>query len=218
MNTSQPTTINVAIVDDSELVRAGLRALLSTDLTLRIVGEASTVKTAIELVSLKPPDVILVDIRLPDGTGFDVCAKVREISSTTRILFLTSVMEDGFVKEAIRVGGSGYLLKEIDGHALIHAIADVAAGKSILDPHIAARVMTMMRDRDNVAPLTSLSPQERRVIALIARGKTNKEAAAELNLSEKTVKNYLSNAYEKLNVTRRSHAAALFAQTSLDEI
>lgn len=218
MNDSRPVLIDVAIVDDSELVRAGLRALLSTEPRFRIVGEATTVKAAIELVLLKSPDVVLVDIRLPDGTGFEVCAKTLQASSRTRILFLTSAMEDRFVKEAIRLGSNGYLLKEIDGRALIQAIVDVASGKSILDPNITARVMSMMRETGSEAQLASLSFQEKRVIALIAQGKTNKEAAFELKLSEKTVKNYLSNAYEKLNVTRRSHAAALFVQSSMNQI
>ena len=153
-----------------------------------------------------------MDIRLPDGTGFDACKKILEQLPTTRVLFLTSVVDDRLVDEAIRSGGHGYLLKEIDGRGLVQAILDVAAGKSILDPAVTARVMNMVKSGGNQPKLLdSLSPQERRVLALIAEGKTNKEVGQVLNLSEKTVKNYLANVFDKLNVSRRTQAAALFA-------
>jgi len=155
-----------------------------------------------------------MDIRLPDGTGFDACRQILQQLPETRVLFLTSVVDDRLVDEAIRSGGHGYLLKEIDGRGLVQAILDVAAGKSILDPSITARVMNLVKTGANQPKLLdSLSPQERRVLALIAEGKTNKEVGLDLNLSEKTVKNYLANIFDKLNITRRAQAAAIFVRS-----
>jgi two-component system response regulator DevR len=205
--------ITVVLIDDSEVVRMGLGALLGTDSTLQIVGEAGTVASGVEACVRLRPDVVLLDLRLPDGTGFDACRQILKRLPETRVLILTSAMGDSMVDEAIRTGAHGYLLKEIDGRGLINAIHDVAAGKSILDPAITARVMQIVKEggtgRDALA---SLSPQERRVLALIAEGCTNKEVGTKLGLSEKTVKNYLSTVFEKLHVSRRAEAAVIFAQ------
>lgn len=214
MKSSQPPAVRLLIVDDSELVRTGLRTLLSSEHTLAIIGEAANVANAVTTAARLKPDVILMDIRLPDGTGFDACRQILQQLPETRILFLTSVVDDRLVDEAIRSGGNGYLLKEIDGRGLVQAILDVAAGKSILDPAITARVMNLVKAGGNQPKLLdSLSPQERRVLALIAEGKTNKEVGLDLNLSEKTVKNYLANIFDKLNVSRRSHATALYIRS-----
>ena len=214
MKPSHPPVVKLLIVDDSELVRTGLRTLLGTERGIQIVGEAANVATAVSTAAHLHPDVALLDIRLPDGTGFDACRQILNQLPATRVLFLTSVVDDKLVDEAIRSGGHGYLLKEINGHGLVQAIFDVAAGKSILDPAVTARVMKMATTTNHQPnPIDSLAPQERRVLALIAEGKTNKEVGVAMNLSEKTVKNYLANIFGKLNVTRRSHAAALFAQT-----
>lgn len=213
MKTSNPPSIKLLIVDDSELVRTGLRTLLGTERSIQIAGDAADVATAVSAAARLRPDVALLDIRLPDGTGFDACRQILQRLPNTRILFLTSVVDDHLVDEAIRAGGHGYLLKEIDGRGLVRAILDVAAGKSILDPAITARVMKLVKSGGTQANLLdSLSPQERRVLALIAEGKTNKEVGVEMNLSEKTVKNYLANIFDKLQVTRRAQAAALYAQ------
>lgn len=213
MKPSRPPSIKLFIVDDSELVRTGLRTLLSDESSLLIVGEASNVATAIRGAAQLCPDVVLMDIRLPDGTGFDACRQILNQLPETRVLFLTSVVDDRLVDEAIRSGGHGYLLKEIDGRGLVQAILDVAAGKSILDPAVTARVMQLVKSGNKqTSVLESLSPQEKRVLALIAEGKTNKEVGAEMGLSEKTVKNYLANVFDKLSVTRRSQAVALFVQ------
>lgn len=215
MKPSRPPVVKLLIVDDSELVRTGLRTLLGAERAIQIVGEAANVALATAAALRHTPDVVLMDIRLPDGTGFDACRQILQQLPDTRVLFLTSVVDDKLVDEAIRSGGHGYLLKEIDGRGLVQAILDVAAGKSILDPAVTARVMNLVKTGANQPKLLdSLSPQERRVLALIAEGKTNKEVGADMNLSEKTVKNYLANVFDKLNVTRRSHAAALFAQSS----
>ena len=205
--------IRIVIVDDSEVVRVGLGALLGTDPGLKIVGEADTVVSGVETYARLRPDVVLLDIRLPDGTGIDACRQLLKQVPETRVLILTSVVDDSTVDEAIRAGAHGYLLKEIDGRGLIAAIREVAAGKSILDPAITARVMQIVKSggagRDTLA---SLSPQERRVLALIAEGCTNREVGVKLGLSEKTVKNYLSTVFEKLHVSRRAEAAVIYAQ------
>jgi two-component system response regulator DevR len=214
MNKPNPKPVRVLLVDDSELVRAGLRALLSAEPRLSLVGEAGNVAGAVEASLLHKPDVVLLDIRLPDGTGFEACRRILQRLPETRVLVLTSVVDDNLVDEAIRAGTHGYLLKEINARGLVQAIFDVAEGKSILDPAITARVLQLVRSGPGspAANLASLSTQEQRVLACIAQGKTNKEAGAELNLSEKTVKNYLGNIFEKLHVTRRAQAAALYAQ------
>ncbi len=215
MKHSHPPTISLLIVDDSELVRTGLRTLLTEEQSLRIVGEASNVATAISSALHLKPAVVLMDIRLPDGTGFEACKKILGQLPDTRVLFLTSVVDDRLVNEAIASGGHGYLLKEIDGRGLVQAILDVAAGKSILDPAITARVMQLVKTGGKQSTLLdSLSPQERRVLALIAEGKTNKEVGTEMNLSEKTVKNYLANVFDKLGTTRRAQAVALYVSQS----
>jgi two-component system response regulator DevR len=204
--------LRLAIVDDSQVVRMGLKALLSTERGITIVGEASKVAEAVSMAATANPEVVLLDIRLPDGTGFDACRRILENNPLTRVLFLTSVIDDQLINDAIRCGGHGYLLKEVGADDLVQAIFNVAAGKSVLDPQATARVLQLMRTRGGMAedPVSSLSPQERRVLALIAAGKTNKEVGAELGLTEKTVKNYLANVFGKLNVTRRSQAVALF--------
>lgn len=214
MTTPSPAPIRVLLVDDSEVVRAGLRALLSGDARLQLIGEAGNVADAVTASARLGPDVVLLDIRLPDGTGFDACRRILQQRPDTRVLVLTSVVDENMVDEAIRAGTHGYLLKEINARGLIQAILDVAAGKSILDPAITARVLQLVRSGAGSAGanLSTLSTQERRVLACIAAGKTNKEAGAELGLSEKTVKNYLGNIFEKLHVTRRAQAAALYAQ------
>jgi len=213
MKPSRPPVVKLLIVDDSELVRTGLRTLLGVERAIQIVGEAANVALATTTALRLKPDVVLMDIRLPDGTGFEACRQILQQLPDTRVLFLTSVVDDKLVDEAIRSGGHGYLLKEIDGRGLVQAILDVAAGKSILDPAVTARVMNLVKTGANQPKvLDSLSPQERRVLALIAEGKTNKEVGADMNLSEKTVKNYLANVFEKLGTTRRTQAAIYYTR------
>ena len=205
--------VRLVLVDDSEVVRTGLRTLLGAERSIEIVGEAGSVAEGVAACVRTKPAVVLLDIRLPDGTGFEACRQILQRLPATRVLMLTSVADQSLVDDAIRAGAHGYLLKEIDGRALVQAIRDVAAGKSILDPAVTARVMQFVKTggpADDV--LAALTPQERRVLALIAEGCTNKEVAARLNLSEKTVKNYLSTVFEKLHVSRRAEAAVLYVQ------
>lgn len=208
--------VRLVLVDDSQVVRMGLRSLLGTEPGIEIVGEAGTVATAVETCARLKPAVVLLDIRLPDGTGFDACRQILARLPDTRVLVLTSVADETLVDEAIRAGAHGYLLKEIDGRGLIQAVFDVAEGKSILDPAVTARVIQLVKGGSSASrdALAVLSPQERKVLALIAEGQTNKEVANGLGLAEKTVKNYLSNIFEKLHVSRRSQAAAMFVRES----
>ena len=211
--TDQSPRVRLVLVDDSEVVRLGLRSLLASEAAFEIIGEAGGVSSGVEVVTRLKPDVVLLDIRLPDGSGFDACRQILQRTPAIRVLFLTSVADDSLVESAIRAGGHGYLLKEIDARALVQAIRDVAAGRSVLDPAVTARVMEVMKSRPNaVSALDALSPQENRVLALLAEGLTNKEVGGRLNLSEKTVMNYLSSVFEKLHVSRRAEAAVIYAQ------
>ncbi|MES2695079.1 MAG: response regulator transcription factor [Verrucomicrobiota bacterium] len=214
--TNAAKRIGLVLVDDSEVVRMGLRALLSTEPDFEILAEAASVAVAVETCARVTPAVVLLDIRLPDGSGVDACRQILKRSPDSRVLILTSVLDDTIVDEAIRAGAHGYLLKEVDGRGLMNAIRDVASGKSILDPAVTARLMQLMKTGNATGrdAFASLSPQEKRVLALIAEGCTNKEVGVKLNLSEKTVKNYLSTVFEKLHVSRRAEAAVIYAQES----
>jgi two-component system response regulator DevR len=211
--------VRILLVDDSELVRRGIKAVLAAHApsSIHVIGEAGTVAAAVTECARLKPDIVLLDIRLPDGSGFDACRQILQHQPETRILVLTSFSNDSFVYEAITAGAYGYLMKEIDPAGLVQAIADVAEGKSILAPDATARVMRLMRTQTATASnevLASLSPQERRVLALVAEGKTNKEIGERLELSDNTVKNYLGSVFEKLQVKRRSQAAAVYVQSS----
>lgn len=214
----KPDPIRILLVEDSLLVRAGIRTVLASaePSNLAVVGEAGTVAAAIAACDRLRPDVVLLDIRLPDGHGFTACREMLQRQPATRVIVLTSHSSDNFVYEAVTAGAQGYLMKEVDPAGLIQAVRDVAAGQSILAPDVTERVLKMLRQggmgRGQEGDLTSLSHQERRVLACVAEGLTNKQAAARLGLSDNTVKNYLINVFEKLQVKRRSQAAALYVQ------
>ena len=217
---TQSSTIRLMLVDDHEVVRLGLRALFGQTKHIEVVGEAGTVAEAVLEAGRVDPDVVVMDLRLPDGTGLDACREILSADPTVRVLFLTSYSDEEAVMSTILAGAAGYVLKEIRQEALIHAIETVSSGQSILDPKVTQTVL------DQVATLAGqlrttkasskddLSPQEGRILELVVEGKTNKEIAATLGLSAKTVKNYLSNAFQKLHVSRRSHAAVLFSRQS----
>lgn len=213
-----PTTrpIRVLIVDDSELVRLGLRTLLGSYPAVTVIGEIDTAAGALREVAGHAPDLVLLDLRLPDGDGCQVCREILRDFPTCRVLVLSSQVDPRTVSEAITAGAHGYLLKDINGPALVQAIVDVAAGRTVLAPAITAQVLEMMRTNQQQEAVRrrydSLSGQEQRVFALVAHGLTNKEVAAELGLSEKTVKNYLGNLFTKLHLSRRSQAVALYAE------
>lgn len=209
--------IRVLLVDDSEVVRMGVRSLFErpADPPIRVVGEAASVSSAVaDAIRLKP-HVVLLDIRLPDGNGFDACRQILASAPATRIVMFTAHSDDTLVYEAVTAGAHGYLMKEIEPSGLVQAMQDVAAGKSILDPEATSRVLNLLRSAgsgEKSPDLGSLSAQEKRVLALVAEGLTNKQAGARLALSENTVKNYLVSVFEKLGVKRRAQAAALFVQ------
>jgi two-component system response regulator DevR len=207
--------IRLMLVDDHAVVRLGLRALFSQTDTIAVIAEAASVAEAVKTAAKHHPDLVLMDLRLPDGTGLDACRAILSANPRTRVLFLTSHSDEEAVISTVLAGAAGYLLKEIGTKALINAIELVCSGESILDPKVTKTVLqrvTLLAG--DTAPKQStaekLSPQERRILTLVVEGNTNKEIAKALGLSDKTIKNYLSNAFQKLNVRRRSHAAALF--------
>ena len=213
MNTVETKPIRLLIADDHEVTRLGLRTLLQSCPSFEIAAETGSVAETLEAAARFQPDLVLLDLRLSDGSGIEVCRKLQKLDLETKVLVLTSFADDALVFDAISAGADGYLLKEIHGDRLIQAIQDVMAGRSILDPAVTRRVMGRVRSPDLMAArnkLDLLSAQERKVVALVAEGKTNKEIGREMGLSDKTVKNYLGNAMEKLNLTRRSQAAAFF--------
>ncbi len=211
-------TIRIMLVDDSEVVRIGLAAVLAQDTALDIVGQASTSGEAIALAQRLSPDLVLLDVRIPEEGGIEAGRRIKEALPNTRLLFLSAFADDELVRAAILVGANGYLLKEIDAKSLIGSIKRVAAGESILDPGLRSGVLDwVLRSVPTTAAAghPSLTPQEQRIVALVAEGKTNKEIAVAMDLSPKTVKNYLHNVFEKLGIQRRSQAAALHAKKLL---
>lgn len=208
--------IRVLIVDDSELVRLGLRTLLGSYPDIEIIGEVESAAEATLAIASLRPQLVLLDLRLPDGDGCEICRRILREQPDCRVLVLSSVLDARTVSEAITAGAHGYLLKDINGPGLVQAIMDVSAGRTVLAPAITSQVMQLMRTNQQQESLRkrfdSLSAQEQRVLAHVARGLTNKEVALELGLSEKTVKNYLSNLFEKLQISRRSQAVALYAE------
>ena len=215
MTTSHAKPIRLLLVDDHAVVRLGLRTLFNRTTTIQIVGEASTMHEAVKESVRLAPDVILMDIRLPDGSGVEACREIREVQPHARVLFLTSFSDDDTVLSTVFSGASGYLLKEVDSEALIRAIEAVAKGEAIIDPAVKARVLSRFQAEANQGKLATnepLSPQEQRVLALVAKGHTNKEIATLLNLSDKTVRNYLHNTFQKLRISRRTEAVAWFTR------
>jgi DNA-binding NarL/FixJ family response regulator len=214
---SSRSAIRLLLVDDHAIVRMGLRTLLSRSESIDIVGEAASAADAVAEANRLKPDIVLMDVRLKDSSGVEACREILAAHPKARVVFLTSFPDEEAVLAAVFAGASGYLLKEIDGDALLSAIGTVATGQSILDP-VAVRVMTekmrSLAGHDNAGGEESLSPQERRVLALVAQGKTNKEIGTALTLSDKTIKNYLSNIFQKLRVSRRSQAAVIYTRSS----
>jgi len=203
--------VQVLLVDDHDIVRAGLRAIFSRA-GIEVVGEAGTVAEAIEAAARLDPDVVLMDVRLPDGSGVTACREIRAANPRISVLFLTAFADDSALLATAFAAAGGYLPKEIGAENLIQAVKSVASGLSVLDPSVVHRIMEHLRTIGATSGTGTegerLSKQERRVLALVAEGKTNKEIAAAMRLSPKTVKNYLSTVFEKLQVSRRSAAVA----------
>jgi DNA-binding NarL/FixJ family response regulator len=206
--------IRVLIVDDHEVVREGLRALLRRRPRLAVVGEADSVESAAAEARRTEPDVVIMDVRLPDGSGVEACREIRAHRPETKVLMLTSYADDDAVFASIMAGATGYLLKQTRGQMLADAIERAMRGESLLDPAVTQRVLERVRSagssRDD--ELSLLSEQEQSILDLIAEGKTNKEIGREVYLSDKTVKNYVSSILSKLHLRRRSEAAAFIAR------
>lgn len=202
--------IRVFLLDDHEVVRRGLSELLQSQGDIEVVGESGSAQEAARRIPALRPDVAILDARLPDGNGIDVCRDVRTIDSSIKGLILTSYEDDEALFAAIMAGASGYVLKQIRGTDLIDAVRRVAAGQSLLDPAVTQRVLERIRSGvEQPSELKSLTEQERRILEYVAEGLTNREIAAKMFLAEKTVKNYVSSLLAKLGLERRTQAAVL---------
>lgn len=205
--------IRVFLLDDHEVVRRGVAALLDTEDDIEVIGEAGTAESAIARIPALKPDVAVLDVRLPDGSGVDVCREVRSRLPGLQCLMLTSYADDDALFDAVMAGASGYVLKQIHGSDLIGAVRTVASGQSLLDPQTTAAMLHRLRDQaSRKDPLETLSDQERNILELIGEGLTNRQIGERMYLAEKTVKNYVSNLLAKLNMQRRTQAAAMAAR------
>ncbi len=213
----QPQT-SIVLIDDHEMVRRGLRALLHLEADLAIVGEAATVAGGVGLVERLTPQMVLLDVKLPDATVTEAIRRLLTVSPKLRILILTSYAEDTTVMAAVQNGAHGYVLKDVRMDDLIRAIRTVASGQGYLDPRVTQQALHWIRTSSHLGVdsqgVSRLSPQERLILPLLAEGKTNKEIAVQLRLSDKTIKNYLANIFDKLHVKRRTEAVAWFMKES----
>ena len=202
--------VRVYLLDDHEVVRQGLRALLESHADIEVVGESGSAVEAASRIPALRPDVAVLDARLPDGSGIEVCRTVRAVDPSIRGLILTSYDDDEALFAAIMAGASGYVLKQVRGSDLVDAVRQVAAGNSLIDPSMTATVLERVRHPQTVAPeLAELTEQERKLLALIAEGLTNRQIGERMFLAEKTVKNYVSSILAKLGLERRTQAAVL---------
>jgi DNA-binding NarL/FixJ family response regulator len=218
MTSTPATPVRLLVVDDHEVVREGLVAMLDRREGFQVVAEAGTVAEAIEQARRHQPDLVVLDVRLPDGSGIEACREIRSELPATRVVMLTSYPDEEAVLSAIVAGAAGYLLKQIRARDLVAGLESVARGGSLLDPAVTAKVLDRVRrmaggESDELSQLTQ---QEQKILLLVAEGKTNKEIAAEIFLSDKTVKNYVSSILAKLNLERRAQAAAFVAKHRID--
>ncbi len=214
------THLRILLVDDHEVVRLGLKSLLERHAGFEVVAEASAAQEAVEKAAQFEPDIVLMDIRLVGGSGIEACKEITDLLPDTKVVMLTSYAEDELLFSAIRAGASGYVLKQIDSKDLIRAIEAASKGEATLDPSLTQRVFNEMRraiQNEEKAAFTNLTPQEMQVLALIAEGKTNREIAEALFLSEGTVRNYVSSVLSKLGVSNRAEAAAYAVQHHLKD-
>lgn len=209
--------LRVLLVDDHEVVRAGLKSLIESHDGLNVVGEAGTAEEGVRRVGYDTPDVVVLDVRLPDGSGVEACREIRSRFPEVKVLMLTSFADEEALMAAILAGASGYVLKRIKGQDLVSDIRRVGAGESLLDPEMTERLFERLRSGTKDDPLLAkLTPQERKIVGHIAEGMTNREIADVMFLAEKTVKNYVSNLLAKMGMSRRSEAAAYVARLSAD--
>src|SRR4051795_5849750 len=207
--------LTIFLVDDHEVVRRGVRDLLEGEDDFEVVGEAGTVEDALHRINASQPDVAVLDVRLPDGSGVELCRELRSLHPTLACLMLTSFDDDEALFEAIVAGAAGYVLKQVKGSDIVNAVRQVGAGRSLLDPMMTSKVMERLRKGTaEDQRLSGLSGQERRILELLAEGKTNRQIANEMFLAEKTVKNYVSNLLTKMGMSRRTEAAVYAARQS----
>jgi len=207
--------LKVMLVDDHEIVRQGLRALLEAEDDIEVVAEADSGSSAVSLASAHQPDVIVMDVRMPEGSGVEACRAIRDERPDAKVIMLTSFSDDEALFNSIMAGAAGFVLKQIRGRDLLDAIRTVGEGKSLLDPDVTNRVLERLRKAkfDEKDPkLARLSPQEERILDMIGEGLTNREIAERIHLSDKTVKNYVSTILQKLEVARRAEAASYVAR------
>ncbi len=217
MGQTEGMTIRVFLLDDHQVVREGVRRFLEAEADLVVVGEAASAADALEAVAQSRPDVAVLDVRLPDGDGVEVCREIRSAYPEVACLMLTSFADDEALAHAIMAGASGYVLKEIRGNDLVASVRAVAGGRSLVDAATTQRVLGQLRRQAaERSALSQLTGRELDILALIAEGKTNRQIGAELYLAEKTVKNYVSNLLAKLDMGRRAEAAAYAARLQLD--
>jgi len=214
MSPSRPKSIRLLIVDDHEVVRVGLRTVLHNRQGITVVGEAGSKAAGVQAVKRLKPDIVLMDVRLPDGSGVEAARDIFAGHPATRVIFLTSYMNGDSARAAMLAGAQGYVVKNIDSDQLIRSILDVSNGQSMFDPVLTQQALSRnvgsVQARSEREP--SLAPQEERVLALLAEGLTNKEIAVSMQLSDKTVKNYVANMFQKLQISRRAQAAAYFVK------
>jgi DNA-binding NarL/FixJ family response regulator len=214
------TKQRIILVDDHEVVRLGLKALVEHHPNFEVVGEAGTAKEALEQVDRHHPDIVIMDIRLPGTSGIEACEIITQKYPTIRVVMLTSYAEDEMLFSAIRAGASGYVLKQIGGDDLIRALESVARGDALLDPSVTQRVFQEVRravKEEEASAFANLSQQEKHVLVLVSEGRTNREIAKTLFLGEGTVRNYVSSILSKLGVSNRAEAAAFAVEHSLKE-
>jgi len=204
--------LKILVVDNHDIVRKGLAMLISRQEDLFVVAEAGSVAEAMAKARESVPDVVVMDIRLPDGTGIEACREIRDKNSDVKVLMLTSYSDEEAVMGSIMAGASGYLLKGIHSQEIVDAIRLVGSGQTLLDPAVAAGVLERVRLGKEEDPLTELNEREKKILELIAEGQTNRQIAGQINLSDQTVKNYVSNILGKLEVSRRSQAVASLAE------
>ena len=212
------TKQRILLVDDHEVVRLGLRALLERHQQFEVVAEAATARDAIEQVEKYSPDVVVMDIRLPGGSGIEACEEISEKYPDTKVIMLTSYAEDEMLFSAIRAGASGYVLKQIEGEGLVRAIEAVGRGEALLDPAVTQRIFQEVRKaakEEEASAFAALTQQEKHVLMLVSEGKTNREIAKALFLGEGTVRNYVSSILSKLGVSNRAEAAAYAVEHNL---
>jgi DNA-binding NarL/FixJ family response regulator len=213
MTTTEPTRIKVFLLDDHEVVRRGLTDLLESEGDIEVIGESGSAAEATRRIPALRPDVAVLDARLPDGSGIDVCREIRSREPGTAALILTSYDDDEALFAAIMAGAAGYVLKQIRGTDLLDAVRRVAAGQSLLDPAVTAQVLDRLRrGPEEDAALAPLTDQERRILGHIGEGLTNRQIAEQMFLAEKTIKNYVSNLLAKLGMERRTQAAVFAAK------